>query len=418
MTSGPQGVRAAAFPMLSTAERDRRWRAFDQLMDRLDLAALVVCGGSVTVRWDQYATNESNRGIAVFVRGAAPVYLVGHGNYALARVDASGRAYDRWVDDARTGPPYANLVDLLRTHRLQRSRIGVVGLTSRAVLQRAGWIPFTAWQQVLGELPDAAFVDVAGDFERLAIVKSAEELTLLRHAAQLGEVACRDYAAACRPGRRESEVAAAALHAIIAGGGWSHMLVIRSGEEALGWTVYPEWIAQGGGSRVLAGGDLVASELFPSYAGYESQQQIQVNIGAPDGARAEAARVARASYDAGIAVARPGTSFAELCDAMHAPIHDAGCWVLSPLVQTLSPVLFNSAIFVDAADQPALAGIALPAMAPRDGDLVLEPGMAFAFQPNAVNGRTRVNIGGTVVITEDGCEELNQLSNDLVVVDG
>ena len=40
---------------------------------------------------------------------------------------------------------------------------------------------------------------------------------------------------------------------------------------------------------------------------------------------------------------------------------------------------------------------------------VIEPGMVFAFEPNACWESHRVNIGGTVVVTADGCEELNRI---------
>jgi len=40
---------------------------------------------------------------------------------------------------------------------------------------------------------------------------------------------------------------------------------------------------------------------------------------------------------------------------------------------------------------------------------VLSPGMVLAFEPNACVGDHRVNIGGTVIVTETGCEELNDI---------
>jgi Xaa-Pro aminopeptidase len=40
-------------------------------------------------------------------------------------------------------------------------------------------------------------------------------------------------------------------------------------------------------------------------------------------------------------------------------------------------------------------------------DTVLQPGMVLAFEPNACIGSHRVNIGGTVIVTETGGEELN-----------
>ena len=45
----------------------------------------------------------------------------------------------------------------------------------------------------------------------------------------------------------------------------------------------------------------------------------------------------------------------------------------------------------------------------RQRAAVLKSGMVLAFEPNACLGRHSVNIGGTVVVTERGCEELNTL---------
>lgn len=46
----------------------------------------------------------------------------------------------------------------------------------------------------------------------------------------------------------------------------------------------------------------------------------------------------------------------------------------------------------------------------RGGEVVIEPGMVFELEPNAIIGRHRVNIGGTVIITEQGAEPLNEIS--------
>jgi len=51
----------------------------------------------------------------------------------------------------------------------------------------------------------------------------------------------------------------------------------------------------------------------------------------------------------------------------------------------------------------------------KEGELVIQPGMVFAFEPNACKGRRRVNIGGTVIVTENGVEELNKLAAEMRV---
>ena len=46
-------------------------------------------------------------------------------------------------------------------------------------------------------------------------------------------------------------------------------------------------------------------------------------------------------------------------------------------------------------------------------DIVLQPGMSFAFETNCHLDHRRVNIGGTVVVTEDDPLELNELPNQI-----
>jgi Xaa-Pro aminopeptidase len=50
------------------------------------------------------------------------------------------------------------------------------------------------------------------------------------------------------------------------------------------------------------------------------------------------------------------------------------------------------------------------ASAARARQAVLQPGMVLAFEPNACIGHHRVNIGGTVIVTATGCEELNHIA--------
>jgi len=45
----------------------------------------------------------------------------------------------------------------------------------------------------------------------------------------------------------------------------------------------------------------------------------------------------------------------------------------------------------------------------RPWQALLQPGMVLAFEPNACIDHHRVNIGGTVIVTATGCEELNHI---------
>ncbi|GIM91585.1 M24 family metallopeptidase [Paractinoplanes toevensis] len=403
------------FPTLSRAEKDRRYLAVRELMAEHNLDALVVFGSGRDM-WDRYLTNETLHGIVVLTASGEATYLLGR--YPLNRYDEPGQAYDRWVEDYRVGHPIAGLIESLTERSVATGTIGVVGLSSRAVGGWAGSISYSTWLRVLDGLPGANFVDVATPFEVLALVKSPEEQQMIRKAAALGEAACAAFIEATAVGVRESVIGAAALNAIVGGGGWilPPSLLLRSGSSRFAWG-QPEWMSMGGAPRRLEAGDSVAAEIFACYGTYESQQQIDVVIGAPSPELAFLEEVCQQSLRAGLDVLKPGLTFTELAEAMNAPALEASCWNTGPHIQTVSGVIFNSATHMNTDQDPALRVLPkLPPVVPQDGDFVIQAGTAFAFEPNALLGGRRVCVGGTVICTDEGNEVLNTLPNRLVVV--
>lgn len=47
----------------------------------------------------------------------------------------------------------------------------------------------------------------------------------------------------------------------------------------------------------------------------------------------------------------------------------------------------------------------------------IQPGMVLEFEPNACKKKHRVNIGGTVIVTENGPEELNTLPKEMRIIE-
>jgi Xaa-Pro aminopeptidase len=114
------------------------------------------------------------------------------------------------------------------------------------------------------------------------------------------------------------------------------------------------------------------------------------------------------SYDAGLKALKPGITFADLLAAMEEPHRAAGCWGYTPVVHSLGPHFLAGRTQVNI-DQANLNVTFVGPNAARQREAVIEPGMVFAFEPNACIGNHRVNIGGTVVVTATGCEELNHI---------
>ena len=142
---------------------------------------------------------------------------------------------------------------------------------------------------------------------KIAVVKSAEEVALIREAAALAGRGLRAAAAAVAPGRPEHVAEAAALAEVIGAGaaGLAHPVRVASGANAL----YPEYEANAG---VVGAHDAVQLHVGVTWAGYHaSVARVRPAPGGfGDRRRAVYARV-EAALEAAIASLLPGATLEE-----------------------------------------------------------------------------------------------------------
>ncbi|MGH9296602.1 MAG: M24 family metallopeptidase [Acidimicrobiales bacterium] len=403
-------------PTLSLAERDRRWSAIRSLLDERGLAAAIIPGLRARESFETWVSGEAIQGAVVFPASGDPVYLTWIAFRVIGREDP-GNDREYWIKDIRAGLIGPALASTLKEMGITNERVGIVGLRSTGPMELEGFIPFTLWQRVIDDLPNVTFEEISVPFSYLMAQKSEEELVLARHCASVGEQACERMLEVVRPGVSEEEVYAEVTGAIYRAGLslTPPSFILKSGRDSLSWGP-PEWGVGAVPPRVIGKGELVSSELMPTYGGIETQQQMMIATGPVEPLWRELDDVVRRSYDAGLEVCKPGTTFVELCDAMAVPLKEAGCWHLSPLVHSTSPAYLLGTLHggveeVFAKEYPWLRTI------PPMTDAVLAPGMLFAFEPNACRGRTRVNIGGAVLVGASGPEELNTLPRKMHTVE-
>ncbi|MCD7041876.1 MULTISPECIES: Xaa-Pro peptidase family protein [Pseudomonas] len=313
----------------------------------------------------------------------------------------------------RFGPRGALMVQAVKEKGLARGRIGTLGILGGPNLLPYGWTPQPMWTQIQRELPDATFVELWDEFAAIWLVKSSEELALYRYVSQLSEQACKVMLDVTRPGVSETEVFSAVMHEFHRNGaGMAHDLFLHSGPENLSWDA-PRWLYRAQRPRVIQDGDVVMSEMMPVVGGIEAQAQMCIAVGDVAEDFLRAAAVARESYEAGLRTLRAGVTFGEVAEAMQAPLRRAGAWHLTPHVHSVSPLTLVSPV-TEGLDRSIkdmfkhvqeLGGSGL--------DVELKAGMLIQLEPNAAFGRRQVNIGGNVIVTESGCEELNDIPTHL-----
>jgi Xaa-Pro dipeptidase len=399
-------------PVLTLAERDRRWAGLRAIMRAAGLVAIVAGSFMGRERLETYLIDDFLDAVVVLPLEADAIVLTFSAARLSRTYESERRGEVLWATDYRLGNGGAALASILAEVTRPGERVGVVGFGPTAPGEMEGLIPLGFHRHLVEALPAVELIDVTQAFTDFMLVKSAEELALLRFAARVSEEAARAMLETARPGVSEAAVYAAIMSEIYRWGcetRYPH-LSLQSGPDNIGWGA-PRWALRAEAPRVLAAGDVVQAEIHTMYGGQESQVQMSVALD-PIGATLETcATVARAAYLAGVAAVRPGVTFRAVAEAMEVPLQRAGAWAKTPLVHTLT---FGATGFTpvnreqlrgtreERTEGRMTAGV-------RRGELVLQPGMSLELEPNACLGMQRVNIGGAVVVTATGCEELNDL---------
>ena len=249
-----------------------------------------------------------------------------------------------------------------------------------------------------GQVPEV--VDLGAAYTGLRLVKSGEELEVLRRGAALSDAAIAALAGALRPGVIDYEVLARAEQAYVSQGGlhYIHYLGITAMDEPSA-SVPAQWPT----GCVVRRRDVVTCEISaaaaPDYAG---QVLRTFTVGAsPTALYAELHAVAAAAFDAIEQTLIPGARAGDLAAAA-AVIEQAGFTAVDDLVHGfgggyLPPV-------VPAPGRPAAApGFALAA------------GMTLVVQPNVVtrDGQAGVQTGELLLVTEQGPQRLHTFPRGL-----
>ena len=289
-----------------------------------------------------------------------------------------------WLN-AEDANPAEDLRDILCELGLQGGRVGVefasYGLTA------------ANGRTVEAALDGICLLEDASDIvRRQRLVKTEAELTKTREAGQLADAAVLAAIDATAPGATESELSAAALTAMLNGGGEvpSGGPLVNTGPRAL--------FGRGiGGPRRIDENDQVLIELAGSSCRYHVCIESTVAVGTPDPRQHEMMRVATEALERIKETARPGAALGTL-DDIHRKVLDAAGFATERFAAcgyalgcTFKPTWMD-----------------VPPMIYSGNPLIMEPGMVFFVHIMIPDTRTGVmaGIGQTFAIRESGAPEV------------
>jgi len=409
----PTSVPMRFLPQMSLVERDQRWRALREAMDKAGIAAAIFVGsdysfhaGLANIRYIFQAASEI-ASVALFFGSGLPV--VWNDPPHMNRPYNFLHSTQNWVTDIRPYGGMAVVAAELWDRGFDRSRIGLVSASS-------GLFPSSILaheeRALRKALPNVDFVDLNPLMEVMRLVKSKEEISMLRQAGRIARKVLDAAVSVATPGTTEAELYAEMERAKIIGGGEPDGFNLLSS----GPVEHPaeeNWHLLHGldrplvpSQRKLANGDIVISEWHTRFGGYNVHSEYTIYVGkTPPAELAKIFAVCVECLDAAKDVLRPGTTMREAWQAISAPAARADlAWVEVGLHgHGLTSPEFPAAI-----REEHLAD--LGPLGQMTGDVVLAEGMCFGTGFDLHNPRWKADVGcilgETFVVRPGGGEAL------------
>ena len=214
------------------------------------------------------------------------------GPHAVAALDRSGQVHvivsDPWDAEGLPGAIFApDFAAALQPYGTKRS----VAIAGKEIMQ--------------ARFTNADHVSATYAVEELRRVKNDDELTRIRHAAELSDRGYQHFAQAAEPGMTEYELVAEVEAFLKSNGAEDNFMLIASGgTEVVGMKPPTE--------RKLQVGDSVTTELTPQIDGYWAQICRTLVIGEPNAKRLEAFAIFAEARQAGEDLLRPGVNIADV----------------------------------------------------------------------------------------------------------
>jgi ectoine hydrolase len=291
--------------------------------------------------------------------------------------------------------PYDELVQLIQSRGWDKARIGVE--------MDAHYYTARCHAHLTKGLPNAKFSN-NGDLVNWArLVKSPKELTLMREAGRICTAAMDAAIAKMKPGVPQNHVIADIYHAQTMGtngfgGDYAAICPLMPVGEGTS-TPHLTW-----SDAPLPSNGLVMLEIAGSRRGYHAPLTRTVHLGQPPAGIQDVAKVAVEGVDAGLAMAKPGSTTEQVEAAWQAVLRRNG-------LKKESRVGYS-------------VGLSFPpdwgerTVSLRPGDTTeLQAGMCFHIQAGLWLQDWGVAISESFIVTDKGGERLCDVARKLIVID-
>jgi len=219
---------------VSTAELERRWKASREMMLEHGLDFLLM-------RQDEEFLGGYVKWFSDFsARHSYPFTVIFPADDEMTLINCSGTPpaeplHPRWAVRGvknRLGAPYFQSAHYTSTYDAELA-VSVLKEKKRATIGLVGrsYIPITFYEYLQEHLDGWTFVDATDWIDQIKVIKSPEEIELIKKTAALQDVAMEYVRGCIRPGRRDFEILAEAQYSVVNQGSERQLILVNSGPQ-------------------------------------------------------------------------------------------------------------------------------------------------------------------------------------------
>ncbi len=275
-------------------------------------------------------------------------------------------------------------------------RHGVTG--GRIGLDESGYVLVQALQELV---PTVEIGDGDAVMQVARLIKFPEELAIMEEAAAIAEAVTQSAIDAVRPGVRETDVVANAMHTLFRlGGEQAHVDTpfVASGEHMAPPNRIPS-------DKIIRDGDLVFIDIGACWSGYYGDMGRTVICGKPSRRQQEVYTAVHGCLAAAATTMKAGNTNDDVARAVHAVAEEHG------LGANFISLFIGHGVGIGS-NEPPYIGEELPGAE----TVILREGMTFAVEPliwvPGMRGGAGVRLEDTIAVTAAGGRPLTRTSFD------
>jgi len=261
-----------------------------------------------------------------------------------------------------------------------------------------GDIPHGTYSRIVQACPRARFENATDLLEEIRLVKSEEEIALLREAMRIGDEATEVLYRLSRAGTGEREIFAEMIRVMLQQGAEHPVMFLwdSGAPDRARRLTYNR-------NRKLKAGDVICTEFAPRYQGYYGHFQRALAVEEPAPPYGQLLEVSVLAYERGMSVARAGITVGEFFDACAEPILSRGFEIYK------GPLFHGIGLGWE-------APLGMPGMSESVRARPLQEGMTLAIEVGAAaEGKAKgVHLGDVVVVRKEGAESLSRFPVEMV----